>query len=159
MNTYLLVKWLHILSAALLFGTGLGIAFFMFLAYLQKNVTTLKHVTKFVILGDWFFTTPAVILQLLTGIWLMEFLHYSYTSLWFILTISLYLLIGACWIPVVFIQYKLHKTVITLAEDAPLPPHFFALMRWWIGLGIPAFLMVLGIYWLMVSKRGMLILF
>ncbi len=156
--SYFIIKWLHVLSAALLFGTGLGIAFFMFLAYRAKNITTLKQVTHYVVLADWFFTTPAVIIQPITGIWLMNILHYSYHSLWFLITITLYFLIGACWVPVVFIQYQLHRQVMALSAITTLPKEYHRLMRWWILLGIPAFSMVILLYWLMISKQGMLIL-
>lgn len=101
---YATLKYIHILSATVLFGTGLGTAFFMSMAYFSKDIPTLTYTTKHVILADWFFTTPSVIIQPITGIWLMTMLHYSFNSLWFAWTLGLYILAGICWLVVVFIQ-------------------------------------------------------
>jgi len=153
---YLILKTIHILSATILFGTGLGTAFFMWMAYLSKDVPTLSNTTRHVILADWFFTTPSVIIQPITGVWLMSILHYSYTSLWFILTIALYLLAGGCWIVVVIIQYRLHYIVKNISkENAVLPATYHLLMRWWFSLGVIAFSAIIIIYWLMVSKMAL----
>lgn len=155
MEYYFLLKFIHIISATFLFGTGVGTAFFMLLAYLSKDIATLKRTTSHVVLADWLFTTPSVILQPVTGIALMWILHYPFNSLWFVLVLGLYILIGCCWIPVVFIQYRLKNQMATLANNAKIPDSYHYLMRWWIGLGIPAFLCVILLYWLMVSKMGL----
>ncbi len=150
---YIILKYIHILSATLLFGTGLGSAFYLWMAYLSKDVRTLVNTTRHVILADWFFTTPTVIIQPITGIWLMHILHYSLTSLWFILTMGLYMLAGACWIVVVFIQYRLHSIVKSLSKETKDLPHVYhVFMRWWFGLGVIAFSAIIIIYWLMISK-------
>jgi len=154
---YIIIKFIHILSATFLFGTGIGTAFFMLLAYLSGNVTTLKYTTRHVVLADWIFTTPSVILQPITGIWLMLILHYPFNSLWFALVMGLYLFVGACWIPVVFIQYRLRQMVIVLDNNAPLPIQYHRLMRWWIGLGVCAFIAIIVVYWLMLSKYALTI--
>ncbi|MBN9289184.1 MAG: hypothetical protein BGO43_10035 [Gammaproteobacteria bacterium 39-13] len=155
---YLILKYLHILSATFLFGTGIGTAFFMLMAYISKNIETIKYTTKHVVLADWVFTTPAVILQPITGIWLMLILHYPFNTLWFFLVIGLYLLAGLCWLPVVLIQYRLHKMVVNMQTEN-LPKQFHLLIRWWIALGIPAFISLLVVYWLMVTKQGLSIQF
>lgn len=151
---YLLLKYLHILSATFLFGTGIGTAFFMLMAYISKNVEMLKYTTKHVVIADWLFTAPSVILQPITGIWLMLILHYSFNTLWFFIVVGLYLLAGACWVPVVFIQYRL-RNIAAQCKEANLPKQYHILMRWWVGLGIPAFLSLLIVYWLMISKQGL----
>jgi uncharacterized membrane protein len=152
---YNLVKYIHIITATVLFGTGMGTAFFMLMAYISKDVATLKQTTNHVILADWFFTTPAVIIQPITGIWLMDILHYPFNSVWFASIIGLYVFVGSCWIPVVFIQYKLRALALNVKDNEKLPLQYHALMRWWIGLGIPAFISILIIYWLMVAKTGL----
>lgn len=155
MEYYFILKWVHIISATLIFGTGIGSAFYMLLAYLSKSVTTLKYTTSHVVIADWIFTTPAIIIQPITGIWLMIILHYPLNSLWFLAVMSLYIATGLCWIPVVFIQYSLRNMLVNLPENSYLPPRYHRLMTWWIGLGIPAFLFILIIYWLMISKSGL----
>lgn len=154
MDYYYLLKFIHILSATFLFGTGIGTAFFMLLAYLSQDVATLKQTTRHVVLADWIFTTPAIIIQPLSGIALMMILHYPFHTWWFALTVFLYLLAGACWLPVVFIQYRL-RYLANHSQNNHLPPEFHNLMRWWIMLGIPAFIALIVIYWLMVSKQGL----
>lgn len=155
MTTYFILKFVHIITATFLFGTGIGIAFFMFMTYLGGNPATLKQITRYVILADWIFTAPSVVLQPITGIALMWLLHYPFNSLWFALVMGLYLLTGCCWVPVVVIQYHLRNQAAALQEAAPLPTAFHHLMKWWIGLGIPAFIAVLTIFWLMTTKWGL----
>lgn len=152
---YNVVKYIHIITATVLFGTGMGTAFFMLMAYISKDVATLKQTTHHVILADWFFTTPAVIIQPITGIWLMNILHYPFNSVWFAGIIGLYVLVGLCWIPVVVIQYKLRTIALNVKNNDALPLQYHALMRWWISLGIPAFVSILIIYWLMIAKTGL----
>lgn len=150
---YLILKYLHILSATFLFGTGIGTAFFLLMAYLSKNIQTIQYTTKHVIFADWLFTTPSVILQPITGIWLMMILHYPFNSLWFLLVLGLYLFAGFCWVPVVFIQYRLHRLTSQLNQHQPLPKQFHLLMRWWVTLGIFAFGALIVVYWLMITKQ------
>ena len=122
MNLYSWIMLLHILSATLLFGTGLGIAFFMFRAYLSDNREAMKVTTRNVVLADWIFTTPAIIVQLVTGLWLTWQLGIPFGSAWFIAVLSLFIFVGICWIPVVRIQIHirqiLHKAVTLQIIDA-----------------------------------------
>ena len=148
MDPYLAIKLLHIISATILFGTGLGTAFFMFQAYRSGNEEAMKSTTATVVLADWLFTTPAVIVQLATGLWLTYRLGIPYTSLWFVLVIGLFCLVGACWLPVVWIQIRLRNLIAAgsgIDECGPL-------MRVWIALGVPAFTAVLVLFGLMVYR-------
>ena len=122
----------------------------MLRAYLSHSEAALLETSKHVVQADWFFTTPAVVVQLLTGVWLTNQLAISFTSAWFIVVIGLYALVGACWIPVVWIQIRVRRL---LTEGAPRDS-YRNLMRAWIGLGVPAFAGVLVLFWLMVSKYG-----
>jgi uncharacterized membrane protein len=149
--SYLTLKLIHILSATLLLGTGMGIAFFMFMAVRTGNLEHIRRTARHVVLADWLFTTPAVITQLATGIALMKILGYSFSSAWFYWVIGLFILVGACWIPVVFIQIKLRN----LAQAELLPEQFRKLFTIWIYLGIPAFISVLAIFYLMVFKPSL----
>ena len=106
MTAYSAVKLLHILSATLLFGTGLGSAFFMFRAWRAGNVEILHATARSVVIADWLFTTPAVIIQLLTGVWLVGQLGIRWQSAWFLSVIGLYVFVGLCWLPVVRIQIR-----------------------------------------------------
>lgn len=147
MDNYLLIKLIHILSATVLAGTGMGIAFFMFMANRSDNPQAIAMTARHVVLADWLFTAPSVVIQFITGLMLMNILDYSFTASWFLVVISLFIFIGCCWIPVVFIQYRLRD----LAQGE-IGRRFKRLMKLWTALGIPAFTGVLIIFWLMVFK-------
>lgn len=152
MDNYLLLKLLHILSAVVITGTGAGIAFFMFMVTRTDNVAAIAVTARHVVLADWLFTAPAVAMQFVTGVLLMNLLGYSFTSTWFLWVITLFLLIGFCWIPVVIIQYKLRTLADESLSSGILSHQFITLMKIWTALGIPAFISILVIFWLMVFK-------
>jgi len=112
MNAYLWIKLIHILSASIILGTGAGIAFFMLKAYLSQNVEALKVTTLNVVTADWLFTTPAIVIQIVTGIILTSQLGIPFGSAWFFGVISIFILVGLCWIPVVCIQIRIKKILI-----------------------------------------------
>ena len=150
MSVYLWIKLVHILSATILFGTGLGTAFFMLKAYLSKNDQAMRITTSTVVLADRIFTTPAVVIQLATGLWLTRKLNIPFDSWWFIVVVSLYALVGICWIPVVWIQIRIRN----LIADGESRDSYQKLMRIWVALGVPAFSSVVLIFYLMVSRLG-----
>lgn len=150
MGLYSWVKLLHIISATLLFGTGLGSAFFMLRAHLSGNAEAMKITTRNVVLADWLFTAPSVVIQFATGLWLSLQLGIPLGSAWFVAVVSLYALVGVCWLPVVWIQIRIRQ----IMDEGGNAADYRALMRVWIGLGIPAFTSVLLLLFLMVSKVG-----
>lgn len=152
MDSYLLLKFIHILSAVVIAGTGTGIAFFMFMASRSKSLETIAVTAKTVVLADWIFTAPAVVVQFMSGVFLMIKLGYSFTSIWFLTVLSLFIFIGVCWIPVVVIQYKLKFLANSSLENGCLNPKFKILMCYWVSLGVPAFISILVIFWLMIFK-------
>lgn len=151
MSVYLLLKFLHVLGATVLIGTGAGIAFFMLLASRSGDSRLVAGTARMVVIADWVFTAPAVLLQFATGIWLMEVTGYAYDSAWFLTALALFLFIGACWLPVVVIQYRLRRAAEAMVEGGAGTE----LRRWmcrWVALGIPAFSAILLLLWLMVAK-------
>lgn len=153
MDLYLLVKTLHILSASVIFGTGMGIAFFMLAAHLKGALPTRLFNAKMTVLADYCFTLPAVIIQPLSGFWLVYEGGYHYSETWLLLTYALYVLVGIFWIPVVFIQIRL-RNILQYAKDqnAALPPSYNKLMKSWFILGWPAFFSIIAIFYLMVAR-------
>jgi uncharacterized membrane protein len=150
-----LLRWLHVIGAAVLLGTGAGIAFFMFMANRTNNAVLIAHTAAVVVIADFIFTASAVIVQPITGVLLAQQIGWSLTQGWLLLSICLYVVTGLCWLPVVWIQIRLRD----LARDAartgqPLPEKYHALYRRWFVLGIPAFVSVLAIVWLMLAKPG-----
>ncbi|MBL4796819.1 MAG: DUF2269 domain-containing protein [Oleispira sp.] len=157
MDNYLVLKMIHVLSSMVLIGTGAGIAFFMLMASRSGNSQGILMTANNVVMADWIFTAPAVIVQLISGLLLMQLLGYSYTSPWFVSVISLFVLIGCCWMPVVWIQYKLRSLAegLIVAEGSHydlLVQQFRTWMRVWMLLGIPAFMSIIMILYLMIFK-------
>lgn len=151
MSVYLLLKFFHVLGATVLVGTGAGIAFFMLLASRSGDPRLMAGTARLVVIADWVFTAPAVLLQFVTGIGLMEVTGYAYGSAWFLAALALFLFIGACWLPVVAIQYRLRRIAEAMIDGAPNEAlHLW--MRRWVALGIPAFCAILLLLWLMVTK-------
>ncbi len=150
---YLAIKWLHILSATLMFGTGFGTAFYMFFANRSGNVQAIAVVTRLVARADWWFTTPSVIIQPLSGLWMMHLAGFPLSSGWIVWSVALYLLAGACWLPVVWLQLRMRDMAAEAARDgAPLPARYWRFEKIWTALGFPAFGALLVVYWLMVHK-------
>ena len=152
MNTYEVLKFVHVLSATILFGTGIGTAFFMWMAHVSRDINTLRMTARHVIVADWVFTTPSAIVQPVTGLLLMRELGWSFESTWFLAVVVLYVFVGICWIPVVFIQYRLRRFVDSAAAFSQLPVGYHASMRSWTALGIFAFIAMLGLFALMIFK-------
>lgn len=155
LDLYLLVKALHILNGAVLFGTGLGIAFFMLRSHFTASLEEKHYAARNTVLADTLFTLPAVILQPVSGLWLVRQAGYDGTEPWLVATYGLYLLAGACWLPVVWIQLRLKAMLAeSLRAGAALPASYRTLFFAWFLLGWPAFLGLVAIYWLMVAKPG-----
>lgn len=151
--TYVIVKWLHILSSTLLFGTGIGSAFYMLLTSLTRNVRATASVVRFVVLADWLFTTPTIIIQPLTGFTMVHLAGYPMSSRWIIWTIVLYLVAGACWLPVVWLQMRMREFARAAeASGTELPAIYWRYLTIWVLLGIPAFLALVVVFYLMVAK-------
>ena len=151
--TYLLLKMIHIMSGAVLFGTGAGIAFFMVRAHMTKNVATVASVGSIVVLADFLFTATAVVVQPISGLGLIHLQGYGLFEPWLVAAYVLYVLVGVCWLPVVWIQMELAKLAkAAVADGTELPARYHRLFKTWFVLGWPAFAGVIGIYWLMVAK-------
>jgi uncharacterized membrane protein len=148
------LKVLHVVGAAILFGTGLGIAFFQFRANRRESPAAIAATLRTVVVADYLFTATAAVLQPITGLLLVHVRGDSLGQTWIALSLALYVLIGLCWLPVVAIQIRMRDLAeAAVAADEPaLPPRYHALARVWFWLGWPAFLSMLAIFWLMIAK-------
>ena len=150
---YEIAKWLHILSSTLLFGTGLGSAYYMFFASRTRNPTTIAHVVRQVVIADWLFTTTTIVFQPLSGLYLAHLAHFALTSRWIVWSFALYFLAGACWVPVVFIQMRMRRLAEAASrDDTALPTAYTRLLKIWTALGVPAFFALVIVFYLMVAK-------
>lgn len=153
MSAYLILKFAHIIGAAVLLGTGAGIAFFMLMAHLTRDARTVAAVARIVVIADWVFTATAVVAQPITGLLLANEVGYPLTSGWILVSIGLYLWTGAWWLPVVWMQSRMRRIALVAAEAGqPLPRDYHRLFRLWFAFGLPAFAAVLGIFWLMIAR-------
>lgn len=150
---YLLVKWVHVFSSTLLFGTGLGSAFYMFFTNRSRDVRAIAIVSRRVVWADWIFTAPTAIIQPATGFYLVHLAGMPLGLPWIAWSIALFVLAGACWVPVAWIQTRMAALAERAVEEGtPLPPLFWRYHAIWTALGVPAFVAFAVIFYLMVVK-------
>lgn len=148
-----ILRWLHAVGAAVLLGTGAGIAFFMMMAYRTGDVRLIAGVARIVVIADFVFTATAVVLQPATGILLAISTGWSLGEGWIQLSLLLFVVTGAFWLPVVWIQIILRRIAEqAIADGTPLPETYHRLYRIWFAFGFPAFTAVLAIFWLMLTR-------
>jgi uncharacterized membrane protein len=153
MDLYFLLKWVHILSSTVLFGFGAGTAYYFWMAHLSRDARTIARIGSMVVTADWIFTGTSGVIQPLSGLALIFNAGYDPGASWLVATYLLYVLAFACWAPVVWLQIRARDIAAVAARtETPLPPEYFRAMRLWFALGWPAFLGLLGIFWLMVAK-------
>ena len=153
MTLYFAVKFVHVIGAAVLLGTGAGIAFFMLMAHLRGNVSVIAGVARIVVIADFIFTASVVVLQPATGIWLAWHANYSLWEGWIALSIILYIVTGVFWLPVVWMQMQMRDLAAeAAAQNRALPQAYHRLFWWWFACGFPAFGAVLAIFWLMIAR-------
>jgi uncharacterized membrane protein len=150
---YVTLKWLHIMSATFLFGTGVGSAFYLLLTTLSRDVRAVALVSRYVVLADWLFTATTAVIQPVSGYVLMRMAGFPVTSTWIAWSFLLYGVAIACWLPVVWLQMRLRDLAGAAAEkNAPLPVEYWRYFRMWVALGIPAFFAFVVVFYLMVAK-------
>ena len=153
MLSYQLLKYVHIIGASVLLGTGAGIAFFMLMAHRMGDPSLVAGVARIVVIADFIFTATAVVLQPITGLLLVWWAGYSLSEGWILLSILLYFVTGAFWVPVVFMQIKMRDLAMrAAAEQKPLPEAYHRIFWRWFAFGFPAFGAVVAIFWLMIAR-------
>jgi uncharacterized membrane protein len=155
-DPYLVIKWLHVVSSTVLFGFGAGTAYYLWMAHMTGHAPTIAGVGRMVVRADWIFTGTSGALQPLTGLALVRMQGFSPLEPWLLVTYGLYILAFGCWAPVVWLQMKAQRLAARAVEaGTPLGPDYRRVMRLWFILGWPAFLSLLLIYWLMISKPAL----
>jgi len=150
---FFVLKYLHLIGAAVLLGTGAGIAFFMLMAQRTRNVVVTAAVARIVVMADFLFTATAVVAQPITGVALAAEGGYSLSEGWILVSIALYLFAGVFWLPVVWMQMRMRDLAAEAkAQGLPLPRSYYRLFHSWFAFGFPGFAAVLAIFWLMVTR-------
>jgi uncharacterized membrane protein len=153
---YFILKFLHVIGAAVLLGTGAGIAFFMLMAHRDGRPIVIAAVARIVVIADFIFTATAVVAQPVTGVLMARTTGYSLLEGWIFWSIVLYLATGGFWLPVVVIQMRMRDLAAeATAKGVPLPRAYHTLFRTWFAFGFPAFAAVLAIFWLMIARPGL----
>ena len=153
MTLYFLVKYLHVLGAIVILGTGAGIAFFMLMAHRSRDVAFIARTAETVVIADMLFTLSAVLLQPITGSALMVLTATSVSERWLAASLVLYIVAGLFWMPVIFMQIEMCNLArAAVAKGEALPPRYFVLFRRWFVFGFPGFGSVMLILWLMIAK-------
>lgn len=153
MNTYLIVKWVHVLSSTVLFGTGVGTAYYLLTVSLTGEPRAVAIVSARVVTADWLFTATTVVVQPLTGLYLVHLSGGSLAPTWLGTSMWLFGLTVACWLPVVWLQIRMRNLARqAVALGRPLPPAYRRCLIAWIALGCPAFVAMVGVFYLMVAK-------
>ena len=153
MTLYFAVKYLHVLGAIVILGTGTGIAFFMLMAHRSRDPSYIARTAATVVIADMLFTLTAVILQPVSGGVLMALSASTFAERWLLTSLGLYVVAGLFWIPVIFMQIEMRNLArAALTQQQPLAPRYFALFRRWFVFGIPGFGSVMVILWLMIAK-------
>jgi uncharacterized membrane protein len=153
MTLYFLVKYLHVLGAIVILGTGTCIAFFMLMAHRSRDAAFIARTAKTVVIADMLFTLTAVLLQPLSGGVLMWLSSTAWSERWLMTSLGLYAVAGLFWVPVIFMQIEMRDLARAAVENNQrLPPRYFALFHRWFLFGIPGFGSVMAILWLMIAK-------
>jgi uncharacterized membrane protein len=154
--TYDILRFLHVIGATVLLGTGAGIALFMVISNRSKDAALIAHVAGIVVLADTVFTATAALFQPITGYLLAREVGWPVLHGWVAWSLALYVFVGLFWLPVVWMQIQMRDLAIAARDaDAPLPARYHRLYRWWFGFGFPAFAAVLAILWLMLTKPSL----
>jgi len=155
-DPYLLLKWLHIISSTILFGFGAGTAYYFWAAHRTGDARVIASVGRMVVKADWIFTGTSGVVQPVTGLALAHLSGLDLTDSWLVATYHLYALALACWLPVVALQIKAQRLAETAArEGKPLGADYRRTMRLWFILGWPAFLGLIGVFWLMIARPAL----
>jgi uncharacterized membrane protein len=116
-------------------------------------VRAIAVVARMVVRADWLFTATSAVLQPLTGFWLMHLAALPLQTPWIKMSIFCYVLAILCWLPVVWLQIRLRDLASEAANRGQaLPARYWMFFKWWVVLGVPAFLLFLALFWLMVAK-------
>src|SRR3978361_2572931 len=95
MTLYFLVKYLHVLGAIVILGTGTGLAFFMLMAHRSGDAAFIARTAATVVFADMLFTLTAVLLQPVSGGVLMMLSSDAFTESGLMNEAVLYAVAGA----------------------------------------------------------------
>jgi uncharacterized membrane protein len=153
---YLFLKFIHVVSSTILFGTGIGTASVMLYGHMTRDAKIIAAISRYVVAADWIFTASSAVVQLVTGLWLVYLAGYSFHLFWIYGALAGYVIAALCWLPVVYLQIRMRDLAIHASTNASRLPHrYFKYFRIWFCLGWPAFLSLIVVFYLMTVKPSL----
>lgn len=150
---YFWLKFIHVISSTILFGTGIGTACVMLYAHQTRNIIVIAAIARYIVLADWVFTTTSGIIQLLTGLCMVYLAGYTFSATWIWGSLLGYTIAACCWFPVVYLQIKMRDFAIEANQSkTPLPAQYYSYFHYWFWLGWPAFFSLIIVFYLMTNK-------
>jgi len=132
LNIILALKFVHMVSMAVMFGTWLGIALFMVFAHRARNTSVVALTSVFVVRAELWVMATAVVLQPLVGIPLAFAIGSPIGAYWLEASVAIYGGVLLVWILNLLIEMRIRR----LSKDAalaasPLPPSYRRLFWVW----------------------------
>jgi len=150
----IVVKFLHVLSSTLLFGTGIGTAFYLFFISFTRDVHAIAVVARHVVVADWLFTATTIVFQPASGLYLAHRMGYSLAAPWLYWSIVAFVIATLCWLPVVWLQMRLRDIAVeAAAKGRELPRSYASYLGCWAALGVPALVSFVAIFYMMVARQ------
>jgi uncharacterized membrane protein len=148
----LAIKFAHVLFAAAMFGTWLGIAGFMLLAYRSGNPSVVALVAQFAVRLELFVVAPALALQPISGFPLAWAIGLTpLNEFWIDVALILYVAVVAAWLVSLRIEIGLRNMARQAALGrGTLADNYPRLFRIWLALATIILAAMIAIILLMV---------
>ena len=148
----LAIKFIHLLAAAAMFGTWLGIAGFMLLAYRSGNPSVVALVAQFAVRLELFVVAPALALQPISGFPLAWAIGLTpLNEYWIDVALILYVAVVAAWLVSLRIEIGLRNMARQAALGrGTLADNYPRLFRIWFALATIILAAMVAIILLMV---------
>jgi uncharacterized membrane protein len=151
--TYLAVKYIHIVSAVFLLGFGMGSYLYFISANRTKSPLIISSIGRMVIWFDAWITTTSGVVQLGTGLALSYLTGQPLTSGWLLYSVSLFLIVGSVWLPVLYLQKRIQKLAHDDIGQTVISPDLHRkLYRLWFWMGVAGFAGMFLVLLAMVTK-------
>jgi uncharacterized membrane protein len=138
-DTILAIKFVHVLFAAVMFGTWLGIAAFMVFAHRSHNASVIALVAQFVVRLELFVVAAAIAMQPISGFLLAAVIGLQPTDeFWIVVSLAVYaVVVVGGWLGALAIEFRIRRMArqaalggTRLGEDYP------RLFRIWVALAV-----------------------
>lgn len=150
---YAWFKILHIISAAVLFGGGLGVAIYLLYVNQQKNLALIAQASATAVSATWLFTVLAAFVQAITGFVLVGLHGYASSTMWILGSILGFLVTGILWLPIVCLQIRCRDLAVTaLQTNTPLSAEYRRCYRTWCCLTLLVWVVLVVVFYLMTNK-------